>query len=187
MPRRSRILPPLALVAALLLAACGSPTPETQLPPDAADAGTVDSTSTPGAGGPAAIDIASLDACAILTRSDAEAILGLATPEQLGAATADVASCGYTADPNGPVGQVELYVGPGALKQLEIDRDVLEHVFTQPTGIGDEAWLQDGMIFARAGETWFSIRVVSLDDPARFVDPLQTAARDVAARLDALG
>jgi len=187
MSRRSRILPPLALVAALLLAGCGSPAPAPQLPPDAGDGGTVDSTSTPAPAGPVAIDIASLDACAILPRADAEAILGLVTPEQLSAATSDVSSCSHTADPNGPVGQVELYVGPGALKQLEIDRDVLEHVFTQPTGIGDEAWLQDGMIFARTGETWFSIRVVSLDDPARFVEPLQSAALDVVERLDALG
>lgn len=115
------------------------------------------------------------------------AVAKLATPEQSSAATEDVSSCSYTADPNGPVGQVELYVGPGALKQLEIDRDVLEHVFTQPPGIGDEAWLQDGMIFARTGETWFSIRVVSLGDAEPFVEPLRTAARTVVERLDALG
>ncbi len=183
MPLSPRILLPVALVGALLLASCAAPAPAPELPPDAGDAGTVDPSSDPGAEEPAALDIASLDACTILPQADAEAVLGLALPDRLSAATSDVSSCSYTADPNGPVGQAEIYVGPGALKQLELDRDVLEHVFTQPDGIGDEAWLEDGMIFARTGETWVSIRVVSLDDPARFVDPLQTA---MVAALDRL-
>lgn len=179
----SRTLLPVALAAALLLSACAAPAPAPELPPDAGDAGTIDSTAQPDEE-PAGIDIASLDACEILPRSDAEAILGLALPDELAAATADVSSCTYTADPNGPVGQVEIFVGPGAQKQLELDRDVLEHVFMQPTGIGDEAWQEDAMIFARTGETWASIRVVSLDDPATFVEPLQAA---MVAALDRLG
>ena len=63
------------------------------------------------------------------------------------------------------------------------DKDELEHAFTEPPGIGDEAWQEDGMIFARTGTTWVSIRIVSLDDPAGFTAGLQNAMTAALARL----
>lgn len=84
-------------------------------------------------------------------------------------------------DPNGPTAQVEIYIGPGAKKQLDIDRQ-LEHEFTEVAGLGDEAWQEPGMIFARTGQDWVSIRVVTLSDPAAFVTPLQSAMRVALGR-----
>jgi hypothetical protein len=92
--------------------------------------------------------------------------------------------CQWTSDPyGGTTAQVEVITGDGAHKALEIDRDTLGHTFTQPTGIADEAWQEDNQIFVRKGKNWFTIRLVRLEDPAGFVEPLQTGARQVVARM----
>jgi hypothetical protein len=91
--------------------------------------------------------------------------------------------CQYTADPNGPTGQVEVFLGDGAKKSFDIDKDVLDHDFTSVPGIADEAQQEDGNIFLRKGTTWVQIRLVLLNDPAENVEPLQTAAKIVASRL----
>lgn len=173
-----------AIAAALLLAGCSpAPADAPDLPADAGDSGTVDSTGAPEVVAPEGIDIASLDACTILTREDAETLIGTALTDPLQAATSDVSSCTYPGDPNGPTAQVEIYIGPGAEKQLEIERDTLEHPFTEPAGIGDEAWQEDFQIFARTGETWVSIRLVVLEDAAPYVVPLQSAITVALSRL----
>lgn len=182
-----RTLAPLPLLAAcLLLAACSSPAPAQGPPSDAGDPGTVDVDDTPTVDGPHRLDIASVDACQILTRPDAEALIGVSLTEPLSEATSDVSSCTYPGDPNGPTGQVEIYIGPGAKQQLDIDRDQLGHAFTEAPGIGDEAWQEDSMIFARTGDDWISIRLVSLDDPAIFVAPLQSAMSLAVGRVQEL-
>jgi hypothetical protein len=173
-----------AFALVLLLAGCsGGPSDDGSdgLPADAGDSGTVESTGAPTE--EAGLDIASLDACTILTREDAETLIGTALTDPLQVATSDVSSCTYPGDPNGPTAQVEIYIGPGAGKQLEIERDTLEHPFTEPASIGDEAWQEDYQIFARTGETWVSIRLVVLEDAAGYVTPLQTAMTAALARL----
>lgn len=171
-----------ALFMALVVSGCASSAP-VDLPADAGDTGTVEPTPGPTASAPELLDIASLDACTILTRADAETLIGTALTEPMSAATADVSSCIYPGDPNGPTAQVEIYVGPGAKQQLEIDRDQLQHPFIEVSGLGDEAWQEDGMIFARTGTTWVSIRLVSIDDPAAFTAPLQSAMTVALSRL----
>ncbi len=156
-------------VIALLAACSASPT----LPANAGDGGVVKHSAAPSA--PAKIDISKLDACTVLKQADAEKLIGTKLTDPLRASNPDVASCTYPGDPSGPTAQVEIYVGDGAKQQLAIDRDKLKHTFTQPTGLGDEAWAEDEMIWARTGSTWVSIRVVSLDDPSTFTVPLQTA------------
>lgn len=170
------------LVAALLLGAC-SASPPPDLPEDAGDAGEVDPSSTPSNAEPDGIDIASLDACTILTQEDAETLIGTELTDPLSAATSDVSSCTYPGDPNGPSAQVEIYIGPGAKQQLDIDKDQLAHPFTEPTGIGDEAWQEDWMIFARTGDTWVSIRIVTSEEAAASLVPLQTAMTTALGRL----
>ncbi|WP_054680541.1 DUF3558 domain-containing protein [Microbacterium sp. No. 7] len=165
-----------AVAAALLLGGCAASAPETpELPADAGDAGEVEVTAEPTIAAPKTLDVASLDACTILTKEEAETAIGTALTEPLSASTADAAACTYPGDPNGPTAQVAIFVGPGAKQQLDIDKDTLEHVFVEVPGLGDEAWQQDGMIFARSGNDWLSIQFVSLDDPAVFVEPLRSA------------
>jgi len=177
------VLAAAAAAAVLLLSACSSPTTAAR-PSDAGDAGVVESTApTPTPTTPPRIDIASLDACTLLTAADAESLIGTTLTDPMRAATSDVSSCTYPGDPNGPTAQVEVYVGPGAKKQLDTDKDTLQHAFTAVSGVGDEAWQEEGMIFARTGTTWASVRVVTLDDPAGFVTPLQTAMTTVLGRL----
>jgi hypothetical protein len=177
-PRAAALLP-LAVVALLLAACSGSPKP----PADAGDAGEKSPSAAPSVAGPKILDVAKLDACTILPQADAEALIGTKLTDPLQVSTSDVASCTYPGDPSGPTAQVEVYVGPGAKQQLDIDKDKLQHAFTQPAGLGDEAWQEDGMIWARTGTTWVSIRLVTLDDAQAYVTPLQTAMAAALGRL----
>ncbi len=175
---RATALATAMLAVAVLLAACSmSP----KLPANAGNGGAVEPTAA--ASTPAAVDISKLDACTVLTQSDAETLIGTKLTAPLPASNSDVSSCTYPGDPNGPTAQVAIFLGDGAKQQLDIDKDNLGHAFTQPSGLGDEAWQEDDMIFARAGTTWVSIQIVSLDDASQFVTPLQTAMATALGRL----
>jgi len=122
-----------------------------------------------------------LDACKLLNKADAEEVVG--TP--LGAPVEGVPQspqCTYTGPPDGPVAQVEIYVGDGAKKSYDIDRE-LAHEFTTVAGVGDEAYAEENAIFFRRGTTWVAIRLVLLNDPVANRDPLVTLARRVVGRL----
>lgn len=118
------------------------------------------------------------DACKLLTKADAEKLAG--TPLEDAVPVRE--TCTYTGPVTGPTAQVEVYVGDGAKKMLDIDRD-LGHAFTPLAGIGDEAHLEDGAVFLRKGTVWVAIRLVRLDDPAAFRKPLEDSARVAAGRV----
>lgn len=125
-----------------------------------------------------------IDPCALLPLAEAETLATL----KLNAATEAGAEgtktlCQYTSDPNGPTAQVEIIVGDGAKKELDIDRGTLGHTFTTVAGIGDECDQEDDNIFIRKGTNWVDINLVRLNDPAQNVQPMQVAAKEVAARL----
>jgi hypothetical protein len=125
-----------------------------------------------------------IDPCKLLTRAEASTLAGVMLNPATAAGAGGVQTlCQYTSDPNGPTAQVEIIVGDGAKKELDIDRDTLGHKFTTVSGIGDEADQEDGNIFIREGANWVDINLVLLNDPAQDVLPMQTAAKLVAARL----
>jgi hypothetical protein len=148
--------------------------------------------SAPSSAGPAASaagsEVASLppviDPCKLLTQAEASTLAGVKLNAAVEAGAAGTQTlCQYTSDPNGPTGQVEIIVGDGAKKELDIDRDTLGHTFTSVPGIGDEADQEDGNIFIRKGDNWVDINLVRLNDPAQNVQPMQAAAKIVASRL----
>ncbi|SNT25397.1 hypothetical protein SAMN05421812_10436 [Asanoa hainanensis] len=118
------------------------------------------------------------DACELIKQADAEKLAG--TPLDPPLPVKD--TCTYTGPVTGPTAQVEVYVGDGAKKFLDIDRE-LGHAFTELAGIGDEAHLEDGTVFFAKGGVWVSIRLVRLVDPAETRDPLEAAARTAAGRM----
>ncbi len=122
--------------------------------------------------------------CALLTQSEAETVA--ATP--LGAGTEsgageDKTLCQYVGPTTGPLAQVQVLVGDGAKKALDIDRDILKHPFTTLSGIGDEAYQEDDTVYLRKGDTWVSVGLARLNQPAENVDRLKVAAGEIAARL----
>lgn len=165
----------LGLTALLFTGAAGCTTP-TPTPPAAPPAGpTIDEPSeeaTPAA--PAALP----DPCALVTKDDAETLA--ATP--LDDAVAVRETCTYSGPVTGPTAQVEIYVGDGAKKILDIDRE-LGHEFTEVAGVGDEAYLENGMIFFSRSGTWVGIRLVRFTDDAENNRRLEQAARTAAGRL----
>jgi len=119
----------------------------------------------------------STDACALFTRQDAEKLVK--TP--LDAAEPGDASCVYNGPTTGPTAQVSVYVGDGAKKTLDIDRQ-FRHTFTKLSGAGQEAELEDSAVFVLVRGTWVEITVVRLNDPAENRGPLKDAAATVAGR-----
>ncbi|MEV4711209.1 hypothetical protein [Micromonospora sp. NPDC049374] len=119
-----------------------------------------------------------VDACALVPKEDAEKLAG--TPLEDAVPVRE--TCTYSGPVSGPLAQVEVYVGDGAKKILDIDRD-LDHEFETLSGIGDEAYLEDGAVFVHAAGVWVAVRLVRLDDPAKYDKPLTELARTVAGRL----
>jgi hypothetical protein len=81
------------------------------------------------------------------------------------------------------VAQVEVFVGDGAKKYLDIDRDTLGHMFDAVPGIGDEAFIEENVIFLRKGTTWVALRLTLLNDAAENRPRLEALAAKVAGRL----
>ena len=121
---------------------------------------------------------AALDPCALVTRQDAEKLAG--TPLDPAKPVRD--TCTYTGPVEGPTAQVEVFVGDGAKKYLDIDRD-LGHTLRPLPGIGDEAYAEDEAVFLHKSGRWVSIRLVRLNDPAENRKPFEELARKVADRI----
>lgn len=121
------------------------------------------------------------DPCKLLTRAEATKLAGVQLP--VGQDSGDPPSmCQFTAPSTGPTAQVEVFVGDGAKKMLDIDRG-LGHKFAPVPGVGDEAYEEDFNVFVRKGTVWSAIDLVRLEDAAQFRDALRTAASEIAGRL----
>ena len=128
-------------------------------------------------------DATGVDACALVTLEDAQALAGTPLdPGVAGPPENTTATCLYTGPVTGPTAQVEVYAGPGAKKALDINRD-LGHVFTPVAGLGDEAYAEDYNIYWLQDGVWYWINLVLLTEPAQHVAPLETLARKVSAGL----
>ncbi|MFG2069885.1 hypothetical protein ACGFKZ_23800 [Micromonospora tulbaghiae] len=179
---RSRRLVALALTATLLTAPAGCGDDE---PPAAGGA-------PPGAGAPVAeptgeapaepsagpVDDAAPQACTLVSKDDAERLAGTALDEPVVAGQ----SCTYTGPVTGPTAQVEVFVGEGAKKYLDIERQ-LGHEIRELAGTADEALLTAEAFFLRKGELWVAVRLVRLNDPQENRAPLERLARTVAGRM----
>jgi hypothetical protein len=118
------------------------------------------------------------EACKLVTQQEAENLAGI----KLDPANQVEASCTFTAPTSGPVGQVEVFVGDGAKKFLDIDRE-LAHEFTPIQGAGDEAYYEEDTVFLRKGSLWITVRLTRLNDPAENRPKLEAMARTVAGRV----
>ncbi|MFB7553450.1 DUF3558 family protein [Streptomyces sp. NPDC056154] len=170
-------LVPLAVLALLALSGCGGHGQSPAAGPSSSEPATAtrtpeESTEAPSPNG------AAVDSCALVTKQEAEKLAGTA----LDPATPVRETCTYTGPVTGPTAQVEIFVGDGAKKYLDIERD-LGHTLRPLAGIGDEAYAEDEAVFLRRSDRWVSIRLVRLNDPAENRTPLQELARKVATRI----
>lgn len=116
--------------------------------------------------------------CELLTREQVESVSGTPVDDPIESPEA----CMWTAPVTGPLGQVEVFVGDGAKKILDVDRD-LGHELVPVQGAGDEAYVEEGAVFMSKGGQWVAIRVVRLDDFSIYRKALVGLARSVAKRL----
>lgn len=173
-----------ALIA-VALGACGGSSKKTATTSSTAAKTTSSANATKAteAKAPTTAPRATVDACALVSKAQAEAVIGTALQDGTKVSNADVNSCTYPGDPSGPTAQVEVYVGPGAKKYYDDDANVLQHVFADVPGLGDESHEEDFAIFFRKGTTWVAIRLTSLDDFSTFKARLEALASDVASRI----
>jgi len=166
------------LLLPLLMVSCGGkPAPAGVAAPQATQAPAATPAGTPSA----TAQPQTLEVCKLVPLGDAEALAR--TPLDPGVeAPSHSPGCTYTGPVSGPVAQVEIYVGDGAKKFYDIDRE-LGHAFTPLTGIGDEAFAEENALFFRKAGTWVAIRLVLLNDPAENRDPLKALATKIAGRL----
>jgi hypothetical protein len=168
-----------ATLLAAALGACGggSSAATDTVPPTSTTVATTTTTSAP----EPEVDLASLDLCALVTKAEAEAIVGteLQEPRRGGQTPA---SCTYGGPPAGPLAQVEIYGGDPAESVLDINRG-LGHEFTPIEDLADEAYSSRHAVYFRHGTLWVSIHVARLVDPSVTRGPLEDAARLAASRL----
>ena len=123
---------------------------------------------------------ADIDPCDLVSLEDAQALAG--TPLAPGVTgNPSNPSCTYTGPVSGPTAQVGVYIGAGAKKILDIDRE-LDHTFTPIAGL-DEAYAEVNAVFVHQSGVWVAILLVRLNNNAENVQPLETLARNVAAKL----
>ncbi len=164
----------------LLLAASGCGRSEEPSRPANAAGEPSTTTSTEPAEDAAPADKPAPKACDLVTDQEAAALAGVKLDPKREAQ----GSCTWTAPTTGPLGQVEVYVGDGAKKTLDIERQ-LSHELETLSGIGDEAYLdkQANEVFVQKAGTWVEIRLVRLNDPKENHKPLKDLIRVVADRL----
>ncbi|MEV4540987.1 DUF3558 family protein [Micromonospora echinaurantiaca] len=121
---------------------------------------------------------AAVDPCALVSRQEAEQLAG--TRLEDGQPVRE--TCTYVGPVSGPTAQVEVFVGDGAKKFLDIERD-LGHELRPLAGVGDEAYASHEAVFVNGSGVWVSVRLVRLNDPAENRAPLEKVARTVAGRL----
>ena len=122
------------------------------------------------------------DPCSLLTQDEADTLAGvkLGAPMPAGDPPTD---CVWPTPTEGSVAQVEVGVGDGAKKFLDIDKDSLGHTFTQISGLGDEAWQESDTIFVRTGTLWFSLHLVKLDSAPNDQANMAALAKTILGRL----
>jgi hypothetical protein len=167
---------PVACLMVLVAAGCAkanAPASAAQ-PKPSTPAATTSSSADPGA------EAATLspDPCALVTKKEAEKIAGTALNEPVHIRD----TCTYTGPVTGPTAQVEVFVGDGAKKFLDVERS-LGHDVKAVAGVGDEAYMEDYAVFLRKGTVWVSIHLVRLDDPAAFRKPMQDQAAVITSRI----
>ncbi|MGB2569272.1 hypothetical protein ACPFP2_12585 [Micromonospora citrea] len=166
-------------VAVMILALTGCGKADPAPPPPTVDQPSAEAPAGAGDHGDVtATPARAVDPCALVPKAAAERLAGTPLQDPVAAP----GSCTYTGPISGPTAQVEVYVGAGAKKILDIDRD-LGHDLKPVTGVGDEAHIEDGAVFVNVGDVWIAIRLVSLADPAASRQALQDLARDVVTRL----
>lgn len=184
-PANLTVTAAIALLLGAGLVACSSSSSSGSATTTAATSAATSVATTPTTEVPTTAAKAAPDACKVITKEEAGQVVGLTLQDGVASGSGDEQMCQFTADPNGPVGQVSVFVGPaGPKKQLDIDKDTLGHDFTQLSGVGDEAWIETGNVFIRKGDLWASVNVVSLDAPPQQVqDGLKRLAQEIAGQM----
>ncbi|GAB2948107.1 hypothetical protein GCM10027280_41060 [Micromonospora polyrhachis] len=118
-----------------------------------------------------------IDPCSLVSRSEAERLAGTRLEDTVPVRE----TCTYTGPVTGPTAQVEVFVGDGAKKFLDIERE-LGHELRPLAGVGDEAYVSFEAVWVNKSGQWVSIRLVRLNDPAENRKPLEDLARTVATR-----
>lgn len=121
------------------------------------------------------------DPCQIISQAEAEKLAGRDLRSPLPEGKPPV-RCVWPTPLTGSVAQVEIDLGDGAQKFLDIERK-LDHALDPVPGLGDEAYVENDTVFVRTGSTWFSIHLIGHSSSDAYRQPLENLARVVLSRL----
>jgi hypothetical protein len=182
--KRSIVVTMMAAFLAVAIASCGSSGSKSNAVTATSTTSAVGSKDTPTTtrtGGPAATTSTLPDPCVLVPKADAVQLADTPLDEGVKAGTPDNLSCWYVGPPTGPTAQLEFYVGDGAKKFLDIDRELGHDIAVLP-GVGDEAYIEDFTLFFRTGRRWNVLRLIRLDDFDAYRQPMIDLAKKVAAK-----
>ena len=162
-----------------------TPTPTPTTPPPDASVTPTPTTSPPDAAGTPSPAKAIPASCAILTRTDARALIaGAALNPGTEVPATDPAyyssSCTYDAPPTAPSGQVEIFVTREVPNALTINQSI-KHKFRTVAGIGDKTLEEpdNSNIFIHKGDLWVYLSIPFGANAAT----LERGARLIASRM----
>ena len=166
-----------------LVAGCGGSRHATTSAPSGAPSASVlqsttDSPTPPPAASPT---MAALDPCSLITKQEADQLTGVSVQDPQPAGRPPM-RCVWPTPLTGPVGQVEVDVGDGAKKFMDIETTI-GHQLDSVAGLADEAVIEDSTIFFRSGPTWVAIHVVGGPAGSASRGPLEALAAKVLQRL----
>lgn len=182
-----------AVVAALILSACGSSGGSTSPTPAAAGVSSspapvtaqpvvgASAASTTAAQPPASAPIAgtsAIDPCSLITQGEATAALGVEVKPAVTTAAGPSTTCLY--QPSKGYGSVTVTVVPGTAAQIASIRDATSKDLS---GIGDEAVLVQGGVWIRKGSTVIAIIILTTEVTAGSAAAVETLARAAGSRL----
>jgi hypothetical protein len=125
--------------------------------------------------------VGTIDPCSLITQDEADGMVNSKLLDPLPQGEPPV-RCVWPTPLEGPTAQVEIDVGDGAKKFLDVEK-LLEHQLDPVPGLGDEAVIENDTLFFRKGDLWLAIHVVGDTTTDALRKPMETQAAIVLTRI----
>jgi hypothetical protein len=125
--------------------------------------------------------VGTIDPCSLITQDEADGMVNSKLLDPLPQGEPPV-RCVWPTPLEGPTAQVEIDVGDGAKKFLDVEK-LLEHQLDPVPGLGDEAVIENDTLFFRKGDLWLAIHVVGDTTTDKLRKPMETEAAIVLTRI----
>jgi hypothetical protein len=179
----SRLISPAwAVLGAVVFAAgCGTSGATTVASARATEAAVASPTASPAGTPEITVAPTPVDPCGLITQAEADDLAGIHLQAPLPEGQPPV-RCVWPTPLSGTVAQVEIDVGDGAKKFMEVELK-LGHALDPVPGLADEAYVEADTVFFRTSETWVAIHLIGHYSDPTYRQRLEDLAAIVLSRL----